>query len=194
MLRRADRALYQAKERGRNQVVQLGAGITGESEPPRKTSWFAWLFGTPIEQLLQKNLVTAVPLNVAVEKLRGFIADHHGEVVPVDDHHIAVKIEGGGVANMRRLGDRDVPFVIDLQFETLPGAPSARGVGSSRTLVKVSIRPQRSRDRRQRDVLERARQLLVSLKSYLVAQEHVPEPDASALQTEAEPEQTTSTT
>src|SRR6185503_14451887 len=109
MLRRADRALYQAKERGRNQVVQLGAGITGETEPPRKMSWFAWLFGAPAEQLLQKNLVTAVPLNIAVEKLRGFIADHHGEVVPVEDHHIAIKIDGGGVDKMRRLGDREVP-------------------------------------------------------------------------------------
>ena len=40
-----------------------------------------------------------------------------------------------------------------------------------RTLITVAIRPQRSRDRRQRDVLDRARQLLGSLKSYLVAQE-----------------------
>ena len=179
MLRRADRALYQAKERGRNQVVQLGAGIVGESEPRRRTSWFAWLFGAPVEQLLQKTLVTAVPLNIAVEKLRGFIADHHGEVVPVDERHIAVKIDGGGVANMRRLGDRDVPFIIDLQFEELPAAQGARGSGFSRTLVKVSIRPQRSRDRRQRDVHEHARQLLVSLKSYLVAQEQTPDADTS---------------
>jgi hypothetical protein len=35
----------------------------------------------------------------------------------------------------------------------------------------VVIRPQRARDRRQRDALERARQLLGSLKAYLVAQE-----------------------
>jgi hypothetical protein len=38
----------------------------------------------------------------------------------------------------------------------------------------VSIRPQRSRDRRRRDVLERAQRLAASLKSYLVAQDHDP--------------------
>jgi hypothetical protein len=39
----------------------------------------------------------------------------------------------------------------------------------------VSIRPQRSRDRRRRDVLERAQRLAASLKSYLVAQDHDPQ-------------------
>ena len=171
MLRRADRALYQAKEHGRNRVVQLGAGITGEAPPPRRASWFAWLFGGPVEQVLQRTLVTAVPLNIVVEKLKGFVADHHAQVVPVDDRHVALKIDSGGLPNLRRMGDRDVPFVIDLEFEEAKTPSTVRGQGLSRTLINVSIRPQRSRDRRHRDVLERARQLLVSLKSYLVAQE-----------------------
>jgi hypothetical protein len=41
-----------------------------------------------------------------------------------------------------------------------------------RTIVHVTIRPQRARDRRRRDVLERAQRLAASLKSYLVAQDH----------------------
>jgi hypothetical protein len=49
--------------------------------------------------------------------------------------------------------------------------PQPQTGGRSRTLIHVVIRPQRARDRRQRDALERARQLLVSLKAYLVAQE-----------------------
>lgn len=171
MLRRADRALYQAKEHGRNRVVQLGAGITGALEPRQRTGWLAWLFGSPAEQVLQRTLVTAVPLNIVVEKLKGFVADHHAEVLPIDDRHVSFKIDAGGLANLRRTGDRDVPFVIDLEFEETKTPSTARGQGLSRTLINVSIRPQRSRDRRQRDVLERARQLLVSLKSYLVAQE-----------------------
>ncbi|MGI8981443.1 MAG: diguanylate cyclase domain-containing protein [Pirellulaceae bacterium] len=171
MLRRADRALYQAKEHGRNRVVQLGAGITGAAEPPRKASWFSWLFASPVEQLLEKTLVTAVPLNIVVEKLKGFIADHHAEVVPMDDRRVALKIDAGGPPNLRRTGDREVPFVIDLEFEEANASCEGRGQALARTLINVAIRPQRSRDRRQRDVLDRARQLLVSLKSYLVAQE-----------------------
>ncbi len=171
MLRRADRALYQAKEHGRNRVVQLGAGITGAAEPPHKASWFSWLFASPVEQLLEKTLVTAVPLNIVVEKLKGFIADHHAEVVPIDDRRVALKIDVGGLPNLRRTGDREVPFVIDLEFEEAKPPEEGRGQGLARTIINVAIRPQRSRDRRGRDVLDRARQLLVSLKSYLVAQE-----------------------
>ena len=48
----------------------------------------------------------------------------------------------------------------------------SRGVARMfRTLAQVTIRPQRSRDRRRRDVFERAQRLLASLKSYLVAQD-----------------------
>jgi hypothetical protein len=63
-----------------------------------------------------------------------------------------------------------VPFVIEVRLqESL--VPQSQAGGRSRTLVHVVIRPQRARDRRQRDALERARQLLISLKAYLVAQE-----------------------
>ncbi|MCE9527909.1 MAG: GGDEF domain-containing protein, partial [Planctomycetales bacterium] len=172
MLRRADRALYQAKEHGRNRVVQLGAGITaGRSEPPRKGGWLAWLFPSPLEQLLEKTLTTAVPLNIVVEKMKGFIADHHAELIPGDDRRISLKIDVGGATNLRRSGDRDVSFLIDLGFDEVKEPGKMHGQRISRTLIHVSIRPQRGRDRRQRDVLERARLLLGSLKSYLVAQE-----------------------
>jgi hypothetical protein len=89
---------------------------------------------------------------------------------------VALKIDAGGLPNLRRTGDREVPFVINLEFEEAqsPGQVPGRGQGIYRTLVRVSISPQRSRDRRQRDVVERARQLFVSLKSYLVAQEQDP--------------------
>lgn len=194
MLRRADRALYQAKEHGRNRVVQLGAGISGAAEPQKKTSWFSWFFATPTEQLLQRTLTTAVPLYIVVEKLKGFIADHDAEVVPVDDRRVALKIDVGGPSSLRRRGDREISFVIDLEFDEVKGTGQGKGQSLSRTLIHVAIRPQRSRDRRQRDVLDRARQLLGSLKSYLVAQEQNPtamvapetpppnEPEAAVLQ------------
>ena len=174
MLRRADRGLYQAKAGGRNRVVQLGAGI-GDKEPAKKTvggGWLAWLLGNSVnvDMVLARTLVTAVPFNVVVEKLRGFIADHHAEVDAIAEGHIGLRIEGDQVPFTRRNDDRPVPFCIELKFEEAPPG-EGRLAGATRTLVHVSLRPQRNRDRRRQDTLERAQQLLGSLKSYLVAQD-----------------------
>ena len=81
MLRRADRALLQAKDQGRNQVVQLGDGMMEEKV---KRSWWpfqSWRGGA----LVEATLVTMVPIEVAVQKLRGFIADQEAKIIKTDD-------------------------------------------------------------------------------------------------------------
>jgi diguanylate cyclase (GGDEF)-like protein len=166
--RRADRALYQAKNHGRNVVVQLGTGIVGDERPVR-SGWFSWFRSPPPDQLLKGTLVTAVPLNLASEKLRGFVSDHHAAIDVLGENRMAIRIDGDNVPLARRSSDRAVPFVIELTLEESRGAPESRG--AARTVISVTIRPQRSRDRRRRDLLERARQLIASLKAYLVAQE-----------------------
>ena len=76
MFRRADRAVYKAKAMGRNTVVQLGCGMSGESPEPISNWWSNfWLPGRP-ELLMEKKLVTGVPIEVVIEKLRGFVVDH----------------------------------------------------------------------------------------------------------------------
>ena len=75
-------------------------------------------------------------------------------------------------SSARRVTDRPIPFAIDMHFRECDAAAQGRGTGKIfRTIVHVSIRPQRSRDRRRRDVLERAGRLAASLKSYLIAQD-----------------------
>jgi diguanylate cyclase (GGDEF)-like protein/PAS domain S-box-containing protein len=173
MLRRADRALLQAKDLGRNTVVQLGSGISGDAHGKSTKGWFTWFRRTPPDQLLERQLTTAVPLKVAVEKLRGFVADHHAEIVSIEEDHIALKIDGQYTPLLRRNHDRPVPFCIELRFtEQQWGKEGNEGNSQLRTVIDVAIRPQRNRDRRRRDVLERARQLISSLKSYLMAQDH----------------------
>ncbi|MFV1966179.1 MAG: diguanylate cyclase [Pirellulaceae bacterium] len=173
LLRRADRALLQAKDSGRNRVVQLGTAIAGPNTEQLQQGWLPWFRREPVETLLERSLITVVPLNVAAEKLRGFVADHHAEILSVEDNRVSLKIDGQHTPLLRRSNDRVVPFVIEMVFEEKETASDATTGGRhSRTLIHVTVRPKRQRDRRRRDAIERARQLLVSLKSYLMAHDY----------------------
>jgi diguanylate cyclase (GGDEF)-like protein/PAS domain S-box-containing protein len=173
MLRRSDRALYQAKANGRNAVVQLGSGITSGEAPVKRSSWFSWLRPASPELMLEKSLATSVPFDIVVEKMRGFVADHHAQIDSIAQNFLVLSIEGHYGPGKRRLTDRPVPFVIEMRFEE-PTLEQQNRPGNKmiRTIIHVTVRPQRNRDRRRRDVLERAQQLAASLKSYLVAQDH----------------------
>jgi len=175
MLRRADRALFQAKSNGRNTVVQLGSGIDGAEAAPKSGGWFSWLRRVPPDQVVERQLTTSVPFNLVVEKMRGFVADHHAQIVNVTEDHLALQIDGDQASLLRRATDRPMPFVIELRFSDSSALPAGTATGKLvRTIAHVAIRPQRVRDRRRRDVRERAQRLLASLKSYLMAQEHDP--------------------
>jgi diguanylate cyclase (GGDEF)-like protein/PAS domain S-box-containing protein len=169
MLNRADRALLLAKESGRNMVVQLGAG--GEVSMPQRPWWQFWHSGTT-DVILEQYLVTLVPLKVAIEKLRGFVSDHSAEIKSIEGSRIVMNVVGHNPVEARRRADRPIPLVVELAFaeehfranNLAPSAPS-----QTRTKIQVVMRPKRGRDRRQAPAVARARQLLSSLRSYLMA-------------------------
>jgi diguanylate cyclase (GGDEF)-like protein/PAS domain S-box-containing protein len=173
MLRRSDRALLQAKDTGRNRVVQLGSGMHEEELTKRTTlSWLSNLFnrsGAP-DVFIQHSLITSVPLKIAAEKLKGFVSDHHAEILEIQGNQVRLKIDGTFTPLTRRHSDRAVPFFIELDFQERRAVGEMRTGGSAlRTLINVGIRPARKRDRRRRDMEQRANQLLSSLKSYFMA-------------------------
>jgi diguanylate cyclase (GGDEF)-like protein len=175
MFRRADRALLQAKEMGRNLVVQLGAGMKSEERRGFRWRWPWWSGRAKPSRLIETQLVTCVPVELAVEKLRGFVADHDAKVTSVGSDQVCLTIEGNQAPHMPRHGDRSVPFLIEIKFnagqsdgEYVPGRPA---VATAKTRLSVVIRPKRDRDRRQEQAAQRARQVLASLKSYLMATE-----------------------
>ncbi len=173
MLRRADRALLQAKESGRNCVVQIGSGLSGEERTTESRGWFSWLRAAPPETLLERTLITAVPLPVAAEKLRGFVADHHAEIVAIDEDHVVLHLEVQNDSGGRRKVDKAMPFQIELRFsEVRLPAEDGRPQVSTRTLIRAAVRPRRNRDRRRRDAVDLARRLISSVKSYLMAQDY----------------------
>lgn len=175
MLRRADRALLQAKDQGRNQVVQLGEGMADEIEEPRRSWWS--LGGWGGAKLLEANLMTEVPLDLAVEKLRGFIADNQARVLKISQEMVRLEVSDAAAGKTRRSDDRPIAFVIDIQFsEQRVERSNSAGLATgeyAQTVAAVSLRPRRERDRRRGRAMERARLLLGSLKSYLMAKEQL---------------------
>lgn len=171
MLRRSDRALLQAKDLGRNRVVQLGSGITGNEPREKPSGWFSWLRRDTTEHLLHRMISTALPINVAVEKLRGFVADHQAEITTIQENHIVLNIDGQHATLVRRHNDRPIPFVVELKFTETNSLDDDSSSESLPTKVEVIIHPTRDRDRRVRNLDARAKHLMVSLKSYLMAQD-----------------------
>jgi diguanylate cyclase (GGDEF)-like protein/PAS domain S-box-containing protein len=172
MLRRADRALLLAKERGRNRVVQLGVGAE-EDEKPR-AGFMAWWRGESSPPLvLEEEMVTPVPVAVAVEKLRGFVADHRAQILKIDANHVQLQIQDVAGA-LRRSSDRPIAFFIELDFEEEHLENGQRAGGATppvaHTRVHAAIHVQKGRDRRQADIARRGRELLASVRSYLIAQ------------------------
>jgi diguanylate cyclase (GGDEF)-like protein/PAS domain S-box-containing protein len=167
LLRRADRALLMAKDSGRNQVVQLGTGVA----PPEQNSLGRWLLGRygTREQMIVQAMVSAVPLQVVLEKLRGFIADHRAEVVAVQGFKVVLRVGDDLATPVRRSTDRPVRFEMEVDLEEERDGLRGHDGMFMCTRVRVGIFPMAGRDRRRTDALDRARHLLVSLRAYLMA-------------------------
>lgn len=176
MLRRADRALLQAKKSGRNRVVQLGVGSAPTDDEPFLGCTIATPACTSQEFLEEAQLATKGPLSMAVEKLRGFVADQHAEVVATEGNHLRLQIGTPGGGLFRRISTGPCLLVdayLEEQHVDLPasdGLPPRRGL---RTILRVTIKPRRKRDRHLAETREKARQILASLRSYLMAEEPI---------------------
>jgi len=182
MLRRADRALLMAKEKGRNNVVQLGIGSGGEEHGAGRGFWRRK--SAPPADVLERTLVTPVPTSMAIEKLRGFVADHQAEITHVNGDQIKLEISERRDGRLRRLTDRPVVFTVDLffeeeRFQKKDEGEDARG-GMTRTKIRLTIRPRKNRDRRRSDLAARAQDVLVSFRSYLMATEEEEDEAASS--------------
>ena len=161
MLRRADRGLYQAKEDGRNQVVQIGSGFSGDDRVvPTDGGWSFWRRG-PAKQLLERQLVADGPMDIVSEKIRGFVADHYAAIISSVGDSLTIEVEN--VSELRRSSDRTSSMLLELKL------CEDRSDDGLKTMILTTIRPKRRRDRR--NSIERARQLLSSLKAYLIARE-----------------------
>jgi hypothetical protein len=78
---------------------------------------------------------------------------------------LKLKLDGDQTDWLRRTSEQALPLRIELSFaEERP-----HGSQTAQTRVEVVIRPMKHRDRRRGDAVQRARQVLASLKAYLMA-------------------------
>ena len=168
---------FMAKQKGRNTVVQLGERL-GTREPdaarraarrPRTTPGAGAESGDSRPDRRGRGEAPRVRRRPP------------GKIVKIDGSDVDLRVEERRKGSLRPFGERPIGFCIHLQFaeERLekPG-PSASDPGTSgtmvaatRTRIRVAVTPQRNRDRRRTDVQSRARDVLISLRSYLMAVE-----------------------
>ncbi len=182
LFRRADRALLAAKHTGRNRVVQLGCGEAEVQSEPRR---WAGLFRRPHNNaLLEQELTCEAPVERCIEKLRGFIADHHARVISVDGSQVHLLVDGRLPHAAASAQERNVRFCVSLRFQETP-APTGQDLPGERTQtwtrIHVAITPQRNRERRREEALQRARHLLLSFRAYLMASAESPPIEAGVL-------------
>jgi diguanylate cyclase (GGDEF)-like protein/putative nucleotidyltransferase with HDIG domain len=184
LFRRADRALLAAKQMGRNRVVQLGCGDAPLPTEPRR--WAAFFRRPHNNALLEQELTCEAPAERCIEKLRGFIADHHARVVSVDGFRVHLLVDGRLPPALSGAHDRTVRFCVTLRLQEIeaplerPRDPSG-GPAPHWTRIHVAITPQRNRERRREEALQRARHLLLSLRAYLMATADSPPIEAGVL-------------
>lgn len=169
MLRRADRALITAKETGRNRVVQLGVGgdaAAGDNKHITATSKKR-LAGN---MLMKREMTSDSPLERNIEKLKGFsrrssCRNHaHGSQPRATPH----PRRSGRTALQTSERSHDSPNY-RLGVPQRSYAPENDHTMLQATRITAMISPVKSRERRTVAAMERARQLVASLRSYLMA-------------------------
>lgn len=169
VLSRADRALLKAKDNGRNRVIQLGTGNTEDlPKTSPKRSWLSsWFESDDQPKDKEYDIVTPVPVDLAIEKLRGFIADHNAEIISVNENQVVIKLNALYMQGGRRRVDSQIAVRAELTLSEHKHDNPTR-LAPSKTNVHVILQPVRNRDRRSGELEACFTQVLASLRSYLM--------------------------
>ena len=172
LLARADRALLKAKDNGRNRVVQLGSGNQQkkEAEASAPRGLLGWFSNATPAASSKIQILTPVPADLAIEKLRGFIADHQAEVISVSENQVSLKLVARCTVGGRRRIDHQIALHIQLTLNEQHVVRRDSRPDVSKTLVDIDMRPIRNRDRRRRELKLCVDQVITSLRSYLMGE------------------------
>jgi diguanylate cyclase (GGDEF)-like protein len=170
VLSRADRALLKAKDNGRNRVIQLGSGNQIDlTQPHAKKGWLSWFHSDQPPQEREFDVITPVPIDLAIEKLRGFIADHKAEIINVNENHVSLKLQAICSVGGRRRADHQIALRVQLTLSEVRQDATEHKC-HCKTNVHISLQPIRNRDRRGSELATCFAQVVASLRSYLMGE------------------------
>ena len=176
VLGRADQALLIAKESGRDRVIGLGLDsknpnaidATKKSDPhPR--SWLRWF--TPTVVFKQEyELLTNVPLDVTLQKLKGFVSGFQAAVIEVESDRIILEVDCRKAPIPQTKNERLCKFHLEIGItEVEMNAGGKKGNVKTCTLLNLRIGPVRSRDRRTDALVSQATRLKTAFQGVMVA-------------------------
>ncbi|MDB2686488.1 diguanylate cyclase [Mariniblastus sp.] len=165
---RADTALIEAKETGRNRVVTsetdhntLYAKHDSLREPV--TDGLSWPSLTE-KPIINSKFRTRTPISVLVEKLRGFIVEMDAELRAVESNHAAMMIEFEDPSDFSRKGR----FEVRIDFlEDTEGENSQKHGRRTYTYLRITIRLAK-RKWFSTNVPDLADDLLTEIRSYFM--------------------------
>ncbi len=174
LVARADRALLKAKDNGRNRVVQLGSGNQqcDNVDANHRRGLLGWFGSATPTSSSEIQILTPVPADLAIEKLRGFIADHGAEVINVSENQVSLKVVAKCTVGGRRRVDHQIALHMQLTLTEFLADRELKDLrpNVSKTKADIHIRPIRNRDRRRRELKICVDQLMASLRCYLMGE------------------------
>ncbi len=170
ILARADRALLRAKDSGRNRVIQLGSGAQKIEASSSRRNWLSWFDASDRRPDREVDILTPVPIDLAIEKLKGFIADHDADILCVTENQVSLRVTGTCSVGGRRRVDHQITFNALLTLSEAKQDTKNHGRGWSNTKVHVLLKPIRNRDRRRGELRLCSDKVVASLKSYLIGE------------------------
>ena len=114
------------------------------------------------------DVVTRVPIDLAIEKLRGFIADHQAEIIRVEENHVSLRLNAISQQAGRRRADQQISLRVEMTLSEATVENAA--APPSETNVHISLQTIRNRDRRNAGLKTCYKQVQESLKSYLMGE------------------------
>ncbi len=157
---RADQALLNAKDSGRNQVQSLQTVDTKSEEEHRavreEVSQIQWRKLKGVVLRSEQGETTA-PLDVLIEKIKGFVSDHNASIVFAEPDHVRIRVNKISGVRLKMAFDRHTPLLIDMEIREGVLSQTARGMC---TRMRVSVRIVNTRDRRHKDLQRRIDMLM----------------------------------
>ena len=163
---RADQALLNAKETGRNKVVQSNAmegGANLKTADPTSLSGITWrkLKGKPLSQ---NEFATQTPMEVLIEKLRGYIHEQNATVDHVDDEHAIIRVEHENIFDPSEIGF----FTVTIELQEGESQRSENVIGGRKmTYIRITIQAGK-RGLFAKNANDVAPQVLSGLRRYLM--------------------------